>query len=260
MRCCPGSGRPPCPAADANGHDGARRCKPSVLGVPRHQLGKPVGCLIAAQDRGRTVGPHPPQLRPVVLVVVDQQRAPGFGRDVGQPLQPHSALRLGVDRGVNGVTDQGKDHRHEMWLTIGADRREPRHGAGGEPPSEFRFVHQGSVPHCATRYTARPAPVSTPHPVRRLRTFRVGCGVQRWGAECSAGVRSAALGAGCAAAVRRRGCAGGAAQTGLHRGAARAGLGGARSGRPSLHQQLDLQQESGLWLVEAHAEQLLGST
>ena len=55
-------------------------------------------------DRGDTVGADPPQLCPVIGVVVDEQADLRIALDVGQAAQPLRRLRFRVDGGVDDVT------------------------------------------------------------------------------------------------------------------------------------------------------------
>ena len=87
---------------------------------------------VAATIARVAVGAHPPQLRPVVVVVVDEQAHAGFGRDVGEP------LRARVDFGLASTALHTTSP--STTKTIGTrcgrpsrvDRRQPRHARRGE--------------------------------------------------------------------------------------------------------------------------------
>ena len=57
--------------------------------------------IAVVMDCGNTVGADPPQLRPVIDVVVDQQAHLRVALDVGEPAQPLGGLGFGVDGGLS---------------------------------------------------------------------------------------------------------------------------------------------------------------
>src|SRR6266850_2559922 len=76
----------------------------SILRVTvREEVGGMAGLFAVGDDTRRAVGSHPPELAPVVLVVVHENGDRGIGRDVFQSLEVRRDLWFGVDREVQSV-------------------------------------------------------------------------------------------------------------------------------------------------------------
>ncbi len=100
----------------------------SVLGAP-------------AFDQRHTVGPHPPQRRPVVGVLIGKQADPRVLADVAEPPQLNRRLRLVVDAGHDtaGAID-GKRARHHMRPAIAPGSSQAQHRRPGKPIAGFGRV------------------------------------------------------------------------------------------------------------------------
>ena len=104
---------------------------------------QPTGGALAADvhgvavvmDCGNTVGADPPQLRPVIGVVVDQQAHLRVPLDVGEPAQPLGCLGFGVDGCIDDVVVQREHHRHQMRPAV--------EGGGGQPG--YRCVREAGL-------------------------------------------------------------------------------------------------------------------
>lgn len=83
-----------------------------------------LGALLG--DARAPVDAHPPEQRPVLLEMVDEETHRGVGSHVVEALELRGRLRLLVDRGDELVEGRGEAHRHQVGLTVGGD--------GGEPP------------------------------------------------------------------------------------------------------------------------------
>src|SRR3954449_7951539 len=96
--------RPRAPRAHIERDDGAGRTVAAVLLVFGGEELEGGGELGTRRDDPRLgVHPHPPELGPVVRVVVDDEGGDRVRLDVANPLEPCRRLRLRVDRGVEGV-------------------------------------------------------------------------------------------------------------------------------------------------------------
>ena len=107
-----------------------------------------IGCVdrtAVVDDAGPAVHPHPPELVPVVVVVIGEERDPRVLPDVAEPLQLHRRLRLVVDRDVDQVVIDRERDRHQIRLPVGPGRRQPRHPCGGQPLP--RFALPSVAPH-----------------------------------------------------------------------------------------------------------------
>ena len=126
--------RPGRPAGDLVGHQhdhrrhgAGRRVGGEGGRQPLELLGRRLGLV------GVAVHPHPPELRPVVVVVVDEQHGAVVGLEVAQPLEPRTRLRLhGVDRDDDLVAVDHEHHRHRVDATISVHRPEHPVARGGE--------------------------------------------------------------------------------------------------------------------------------
>lgn len=75
--------------------------------------------------RRDTVDPDPPQLSPVIGVVIDQQAHLWVSFDIGQPSQPLGGLGLGVYSGVDDLVAKRKHHRHQVRRAVRGDGAQP---------------------------------------------------------------------------------------------------------------------------------------
>src|ERR1700682_1481733 len=81
--------------------------------------------LSAIGDHARSaVGANPPELAPVVFVVVGENRDSGIGRDILQALEVRRLLWFRVDREVECVSVDGKNNRHDVRQRLFAYSRE----------------------------------------------------------------------------------------------------------------------------------------
>lgn len=122
-----------------------------ILRVLRAQCGQRLGRLLVVEghDLRSSVGAHPPQGRPVVGVVVDQDADPWMGGDVGQTAQPGRRLRLAVHNAPQHVVGlvilvasdlrvvrwEDEDDRDEVGGSVGARRGQTRDAGSGETGS-----------------------------------------------------------------------------------------------------------------------------
>src|SRR3984893_11704839 len=127
------SGLPGRPALHNDGDDGPVERNSLVLKVFLAKQGVAGGHLLAAVvDRRYPVGAHPPQLRPIVVVVVDEHAHLRVGLDVGQPAKTLCGLTFGVDGGVHHVVVDREDDRDQVRCAVGPDRGKHRYGRLGE--------------------------------------------------------------------------------------------------------------------------------
>ena len=78
------------------------------------------------QDLGASAQHDPAQLPPVLVVAVGDKGDRGIVRQVAQPLQGAGgcALRLLVDRDVQGVIVDGEAYRHDVRVAVPIGGRE----------------------------------------------------------------------------------------------------------------------------------------
>lgn len=86
------------------------------------------------------VNANPPELLPVVAVVVGEQCDPRILLDVAEPSQPRSCLRLMVNRRENQVALNSERDRHHMWVTVIPDRCERRYAHSTQPCTRVAFA------------------------------------------------------------------------------------------------------------------------
>ena len=129
--------RPPAPAPAAASRGTARSARRGS------STARAASAASGLQHARRAVRADPPERGPVgVVVVVGQQRHARVGRRVGEAAQPRGALRLRVDRVVDGVPGQREDDGDEVragpprrrWR---AGRRGRRRSAPGPPRASF---------------------------------------------------------------------------------------------------------------------------
>jgi hypothetical protein len=77
-----------------------------ALDQPRH--GVPTLRLAGLKNPGTTVGTHPPQLVPVIVVVVDENGDARVCRDVDQPAQRCRTFGFRIDGAVDRVAASAK--------------------------------------------------------------------------------------------------------------------------------------------------------
>ena len=104
-------------------------------------------------DARPAVDADPPELVPVVGVVVGQQRDPGVLPDVAEALQLRRRLRLVIDGDVDQVVIDGERDRHQIRLPVRARRRQPGHPRAGQPGPRLFLVqsHPPIVPPAQPR-------------------------------------------------------------------------------------------------------------
>ena len=83
---------------------------------------------------GRRVDAQPPQPRPVLGVVVEQQARRGIRAQVAHARELAGRLGLRVDRRPEQPLHAREHDRHLMRAPLGRERREPRHRPGVEEP------------------------------------------------------------------------------------------------------------------------------
>ena len=86
--------------------------------------------LVALDDAGPAAQPHPPELRPVVVVVVDDDLDARVALDVGEAREPPRPLRLLVDGRVERVAVEREADGDDARRAVRPDRRQPRDGLG----------------------------------------------------------------------------------------------------------------------------------
>jgi len=141
------------PALNLQGDHVTRRRRLPVRPVlPRQPLQRPVSLLPALHHPSVAIHPNPPEQRPVLVVVVNQERAGRVGPQVLQSPERKGGLGFGVDGRVDGVAVEDE--------AAGDDVREAFGGDGGDvgPPVE-----------------PLPADRSSGHPSGRRRTAGLGC-------------------------------------------------------------------------------------
>src|SRR5262249_4665874 len=94
--------------------------------------GGPVDVVTRLVDAGGTGDPDPPQGRPVVVVVVDQDHGPTGGDEVAQAPQAPGGLGLVIDGADQAAGAHREAHRDEVHGTVGAGGGQPGHRGGGE--------------------------------------------------------------------------------------------------------------------------------
>src|SRR3954469_2897764 len=102
------------------------------------------------------IHPDPPQMRPVLVVLIHHYGDPLVGGDVPQPPQGGRRLRLLVDRDEQFVAVHDVRHRYDVRPQVGADSRQPPHPGSRHPSPAGRFV-QSHTP-TLTIHVPRPAP------------------------------------------------------------------------------------------------------
>src|SRR5581483_3197778 len=140
-------GGPAADGGDVDGHDRTGRGSGPVLGVLGTEHGDRRTVLGPLDEDPRcTVEADPPQLRPVVLVVVDEQAHRRVDGDVLQPAQRRRPLGFVVDHGVGDVAVDGEAARHEMRPPVGVHGRQPGHRRGrGQLLEGRRYAHPPMV-------------------------------------------------------------------------------------------------------------------
>src|SRR5437763_516153 len=97
--------------------------------------------LVAEYSR-RAFDPHPPELAPVLLVMVEQHGDRRVGRDVAQALKVGRALGLCVDREIDALPFDRKGDRDDVWSSPRSSRRQAGDARVGNTPSHNRRVHR----------------------------------------------------------------------------------------------------------------------
>ena len=124
----------------------------AAAGTARSEPGgaQPPGLLriVESDDAGLTVGAHPPERGPILLVVVVGKDAHArVGGDVLEPPQPGGPLGLVIDRRVQSVAVERERDRHHMGAPIGAHGRQARNRGGRKQRPGRGRVHAHSREH-----------------------------------------------------------------------------------------------------------------
>jgi len=123
--------RPPPPGLDRDPDDGPGRRLHGIrrVLVPQSPYAVCRNGIGDLQHLGPPVPAYPPQRRPVLGVVVDEDAHPGVRGDVGQSLERRRRLRLAIDHGPDDALDESEGDRHEVRLPV------TRHGPEARDPS-----------------------------------------------------------------------------------------------------------------------------
>src|SRR5215211_1480244 len=124
-----------------------------VLVVAAGEQGHHAVVLVGAglDDSREAIRPRPPELRPVILIVVGENADAWIGCDVGQAPQARGALGLVVHSTDDRITVDRERDRHQMRLTLRVDcgqpchagRRNERPGLGSvhyEPAARYSWI------------------------------------------------------------------------------------------------------------------------
>jgi probable F420-dependent oxidoreductase len=103
--------------------------------------------LLATVEHARSpLEPNPPELVPIVGVVIDEDGDVGVRPDVLDSLERGRPLRLRIDRRVERVLLEREDDRDEMGTAVRADRRQARDpGRSHERSLYIRAMHLGVI-------------------------------------------------------------------------------------------------------------------
>src|SRR6202171_5757037 len=95
-----------------------------LLVFARKQLDGAFGFRAVGDHARGAVGANPPELAPVVLVVVREDRDRRIGRDVLPALKVRRLLWFRIDRELERVFIDGENNRHDVWQSLLIYRRE----------------------------------------------------------------------------------------------------------------------------------------
>src|ERR1700704_2390509 len=96
-------------------------------------------------DSRTSVEPNPPELLPILLVVVDEDGDHGVVSDVSQAFEVGGPFGFGVDREVESLLVDSKADRHYVWPQVRARRRQTRDARRRDPAPHFGRVHERSL-------------------------------------------------------------------------------------------------------------------
>jgi probable F420-dependent oxidoreductase len=132
---------------DVDREDRRARRHVAVLRVfGAEELDRAIRLGAAVQHARTAIEPNPPELVPVVVVVVDQDGHIRVLANVLDPLQPRRALRLRIDGRVERVPVERVHDRHQVRAAVRAHGREPRDLRRGHAgPLYSRLVHLGVI-------------------------------------------------------------------------------------------------------------------
>src|SRR5207245_1082612 len=120
----------------------------AVLRVPlREEVPRAVRLPAFGEHLRRSSDPHPPEARPVLFVVIHEERRPRALAYVPQPSKVARAFGLVVDGAVEPDPLQREADRHQVRPPVGLAGREPRDPRPLHQPSHPRLVHGTSVVH-----------------------------------------------------------------------------------------------------------------
>jgi len=115
----------------------------SVLGGEKAQ--SPFSLSALVEDPAPSVNPNPPQVGPVVLVMVDEERDGAIGPDVLEPTQIERRLGLGVDGRVHGAGMENEATRDDVRSTVGARRGQVPDPGVGQPSPSGVTIHDARI-------------------------------------------------------------------------------------------------------------------
>ncbi len=118
----------------------------AILGVPlREQVLGFLNLRVTGHDSRGPIESDPPEPRPVILVMVDQDGDRGVGGDVAKALEIGRSFWLCVDRKVERSVIEGEADRDGVRPPVRTDRRKARHPRRPGAPPYFVLVHERSV-------------------------------------------------------------------------------------------------------------------
>src|ERR1035437_2222353 len=139
---CNSASRPNRPACDLEGDHRPWDRDGFILGVLDRQgvLGALFfGCR--SNDSRRTVKTHPPQMCPVLVIMVNEQTSRWIRLDVLKPAQLQSRLRLCIDGRVHDLIDKREANGDEMRPPVECDRAQPSYPSFMHPLLGKQEVH-----------------------------------------------------------------------------------------------------------------------
>jgi hypothetical protein len=136
-------------------HRDDRTDPPKLRVTVREQLGCVSGFGVVGDHAGGAVGTHPPELPPVVLVMVRENRDRGIDGDVPEALEVRRRFWFCVDREVQRVSIHRKNNRHDVRPSLIAHRRKASDLGLSKTPlciAGFHEVKSGrTFSHCGYR-------------------------------------------------------------------------------------------------------------
>src|SRR5262249_26603560 len=119
---------------------------PAVLSVLCLEAREGALELRSSLERSRSaVQPDPPEPRPVVLVVIHQDRHPWIGGRVLQAAPPGAPFGLAVDGRVQYVGVEHETEWNHVWGSVATDGGQPCHRSRRDPRAHFLRSHDQIV-------------------------------------------------------------------------------------------------------------------